>query len=81
MRDKILDLFLDIFSFLRPFASVIHESHPLDQYLIVFYERVHPAEGGFERREPVGRLFRDIEEDLYAVRDPLLLRWETTKSQ
>ena len=37
-------------------------------------ERVHPTEGGLEGREPIGGLFRHIEEDLQAIRDPLFLR-------
>ena len=44
-------------------------------------ERVHPTKGGLERGEPIGRLFRDVEKYLYAVRDSLLLRWEITSSQ
>jgi len=36
-------------------------------------ERVHPTEGGLEGREPIGRLFRNIEEDLRGIDDPLPL--------
>ena len=38
-------------------------------------DRAHPSEGGLEGREPIGRLFRDIEENICAVHDSLLLRW------
>jgi len=51
----------------------MHSGHPLDQYLIMPDERVHPAEGGFEGRKPIGRLFRNIKENLRAIRDSLLL--------
>ena len=54
--------------------SVVRDTHPLAEYLMMFDERVHPAEGGLEGREPIGGFFRDIEEDLYAIHDSLLLR-------
>jgi len=38
----------------------------------------HPAEGGLEGREPIGRLFRDIEENLRDIRDSLLLCWSSS---
>ena len=40
----------------------------------MFDERVHPAEGGLEGREPIGRLFRNVEENLYAILCSLFLR-------
>jgi len=55
-------------------VSVVCDTHPLAEYLIVPDERVHPAEGGLEGRETIGGFFRDIEEDLYAIHDSLLLR-------
>ena len=36
-------------------------------------ERVHPAEGGLERGEPISGLLHYVEENLCAIRDPLLL--------
>ena len=69
------DAFLDVFEFLRRFALVMHDSHPPDKkYFIMFHECAHPAEGGLEGREPIGRLFRDIEEDLRATRYSLFPR-------
>ena len=44
-------------------------------------ECVHPAEGRLERREPIGGLFRDIEENLYTIHDSLLLRWKVSSGQ
>ena len=54
--------------------SVVGNNNPLDHYLVVFYKRADSAEGGLEGREPVGGLFRDIEEYLCAIHDPLPLR-------
>ena len=51
----------------------MREAYPLNQYLIMLDECGHPAEGGLEGREPIGRLFRNIEENLRAIRDSLLL--------
>ena len=48
------DLLFDGFEFLRPSVSVVHNSRPTDQYFIMFDDCANPAEGGFERREPVG---------------------------
>jgi len=53
--------------------SVLQDIHPVDQYLVMPDERVHPTEGGFEGREPIGGFFRDIEEDFCAVDDSLFL--------
>ena len=54
--------------------SAVRDTHPLVEYLIMLDKRVHPAEGGLEGREPIGRFPRDIEKDLYAIHDSLLLR-------
>jgi len=51
----------------------MQDIHPPDRYLVMFDERVHPTKGGLEGREPIGRLFRDVEEDLCTVNDSLLL--------
>ena len=51
----------------------MQDIHPVDRYLVMFDERVHPTEGGFEGREPIGGLFRDVEENLCAVCDSLFL--------
>jgi len=75
MRDKILNLFLDIFEFLRPSASVVHDSHPLYQYLIMLDECAQPAEGSLERREPIGGLFHNIEKHLHTIRNPSPFFW------
>jgi len=53
--------------------SVLQDIHPVDQYLVMLDERIYSTEGGFEGREPIGGLFRDIEEDLCAVDDSLPL--------
>ena len=53
--------------------SVLQDGHLPDQYLVVFDERIYPTEGGLEGREPIGGLFRNIEEYLYAIDDSLLL--------
>ena len=70
---EILNLLPDILEFLRPSMSVVHDSNPLHRYLIMLDERVHPAEGGLERREPIGGLLRYVEENLYSVHDSLPL--------
>ena len=54
-------------------VSVVHDEYPLDPYLVMLDERVHAAEGGLEGREPIGGLFRDIEEYLYTICNPLPL--------
>ena len=63
----------DVFELLRYSVSAMRSGHPPNQYLIMLDERVHPAEGGLEGREPIGRFFRNIEENLRAIRDSLLL--------
>jgi len=75
MRDEVLDLFLDIFKFLRPSALGMHGSHSLDKYLIMLDECVHSTEGSLERREPIGRLSRDIEKHLHTIRNPSPFFW------
>ena len=55
----------------------MHNGHALDQYLVMLDECAHPAEGGLERREPIGRLFRNIEENLCATCDSFqVFCWE-----
>jgi len=53
--------------------SVLQDGYPPDQYLVMFDERVHPTEGGFEGREPISALRRNIKEYLCAIDDSLLL--------
>jgi len=49
------------------------EGHTLEQYLVMLDECAHPAEGRLKGREPIGRLFCNVEENLRAIRDSLLL--------
>ena len=70
---KIFDPLLDVFEFLSPPVSALDGTHLLDQYLVVFYESIHTAEGGLEGGKPIGGLFRNIEENLDAFRDSLFL--------
>ena len=44
-------------------------------------ERIHPTEGGLEGREPIGGLFRNIEEDLRGIGHSLPLCCEIQKSR
>ena len=67
------NLVLDIFKFLRAPMSVVHNSHPLDQYLVMFDKSVHSAKGGLEGWKPICRLFCNIEENLCGIHDFLLL--------
>ena len=53
----------------------------LVRYFVVGDQRVHPSEGGLERREPIRRLFRDIQKDHYTVYNSLLLSWENPTRQ
>jgi len=77
---EVSDLLLEISEFLRASVSVMCDGHQLDwQYLVMFDERAHSTEGGFEGREPIGGLFRNIEEDLGAIGDSLPLCWETRR--
>ena len=68
-----LDLLLDIFEFLGPYVSIVRDGNSLEEYLIMFDERVHPAKGRLERREPVSGLLHYVEENLCAIRGSLLL--------
>jgi len=77
LRYKFLDLLLDVLGMLGVSASVVCDGHPLDLYLIMLDERAHAAKGGLERREPVGGLFRNVEEYLYTTCNPLPLCWGT----
>jgi len=61
--------------------SVVCDGHRLDKYLVVLDERVHSTEGGLEGREPIGRLFCDVEEDLCAIGDSLPLCWGVQKGK
>ena len=65
------DPLLDVFEFLSPLISALDDTHLLDQYLVVFYERIHTTEGGLEGGKPIGGLFRNIEENLNAFCDSL----------
>jgi len=69
MGSELFDLLLDIFEFLRASMSVVCGGHQMDRYLAMLDEGVHSTEGGLEGREPIGGLFRDIEEDLRAIDD------------
>ena len=51
----------------------MRDSHQLDEYLVMLDERIHSTEGRLEGREPIGGLFRDIEEDLCGIDDSLPL--------
>ena len=73
---EVFDLLLKILELLRASVLVMRDGHQLDQYLIMLDERAHSAEGGLEWREPIGGLFRKIEEDLRAIDDSLPLCWE-----
>ena len=47
----------------------------------MFDECTHPTEDRLEGREPIGGLFRNIDEYFYAIRDSLLLCWENSSGQ
>jgi len=76
LGSELSDLLLEIFEFLRTSVSVVCSGGQLDRYLVMLDERVHSTEGGFEGREPIGGLFRNIEEDLRAIEDSPLLYCE-----
>jgi len=78
---EVSDLLLEVFEFLRASVSVVCGGDQLDRYLVMLDEGVHSTEGGFEGREPIGGLFRDIEEDLRAIGDspPLYCEVQTVK--
>ena len=44
-------------------------------------ERIHAAEGRLEGRKPTRGLFRNVEEDLDTICNPLPLCWETLSRQ
>ena len=51
---KIFELLFDIFGVLEVSGSATRNNHSLNQYLIVFDQRIYAAEGRLEGREPVG---------------------------
>ena len=51
----------------------MHDSCLLAQYLVMLDECIHTTEGGLEGGKPIGGLFRNIEENLDAIYDSLLL--------
>ena len=53
----------------------------LRSLIFSFNKCVHPTEGRLERREPTGGLFRNVEENLCAIRDSLLPGHETPSGQ
>ena len=73
---KLFNILLDVFGFLRPSISAVGDSYPLDRYLIARHECVHLAEGGLEGREPIDRLFHNIEWSLHISCNYLLLCYE-----
>ena len=75
------DTLLDVFEFLRPFKLVASDSPPPDQYFIMLDEFAHPAEGGLEGREPIGRLFCNVKENLCASQYSLFLDLGVPTSQ
>ena len=81
LRSEVSDLLLEVFEFLRASVSVAFGGDQLDRYLVMLDEGAHSTEGGFEGREPIGGLFRDIEEDLCAIDDspPLYYEVQTVK--
>ena len=74
LGSKTLDPLLDVFGFLSPSGSAMHDSRPLVQYLVMLDECTDTAEGGLEGGKPIGGLFRNIKENLYAFCDSLRLR-------
>ena len=68
-----IDPLLDVFEFLPPSASAVHDSRLLAQYLVMLNECTHTAQGGLEGAKPIGGLFRNIEDNLHAIYDSLLL--------
>ena len=51
----------------------MHDTRLLSQYLVMLDERIHTPKGGLEGAKPIGGLFRNIEENLDAIYDSLLL--------
>ena len=70
---KTFNPLFDVFEFLPPSVSAVHDSRVLAQYLVVLDECTHTAQGGLEGAKPIGGLFRNIEENLHAIYDSLLL--------
>jgi len=66
-------LLLEIFELLRASVSAVCDGYQLDQYLVMLDERAHSTEGGLEGREPIGGLFRNIEENLRGIDNSLPL--------
>ena len=60
LGSKTFDPLLDVFVFLSPSRSAMHDSRPLAQYLVMLDECIYTAEGGLEGGKPIGGLFRDI---------------------
>jgi len=56
-------------------------NNPSGHYLVMLDECVHETQGRFQGREAIGGLFRDIEEYLQAIRDPLPFCWEPWNRQ
>jgi len=50
-------------------------------YLMMHDDRVHTAEGGAERGEPIGGLLRDIEEHIRGFHNHFPLCWEPQSRQ
>jgi len=73
LRYELIDLLLDIFGMLGTSVSTVHDKRPLDAYLIMLDDRAHTAQGGLEGGEPIGGLFRNIDENLYTICNPLPL--------
>ena len=73
LGSKTLDPLLDVFEFLSSSGSAMHHSRLLAQYLVMLDECTDASKGGLEGWKPIGGLFRDIEENLYAFCDSLLL--------
>ena len=66
-------LLLEVFELLRASGLAVCDGYQLDQYLIMLDERAHSTEDGLEGREPIGGLFRNIEQDLREISDSLPL--------
>jgi len=56
-----------IFNLLRANVLIFQDDRPPDQYPVTLDDRVHPTESGFEGREPIGGLLRDVDEYLYVT--------------
>jgi len=75
---EILNFLPDVLGVLQMFASVVRDDDPLNSYLIMPNERAYTTEGRLKGREPIGGLFRNIQEYLRTIRNPLPLRCETS---